>query len=269
MTTDEERDKQLLEQKEEGAIHRDDAFEEPVEPNEADVRVAPGHFDPRKRASKRTVSRDERRRRSAGRKTRRRTLFGIGGGAIALMLIAGLVVPSLGGMGTVYNPAANDGSNQPPPEQVGTDVPIMAGEVIALDAAHEPYTTLPPTSGPRYEEPAPWGISSTQLAEEAVVRNLEHGAVAINHNVTDPAVVLVLREFIEEQQNYPACIVAQPHGSVPAGQVVLTAWGVTETYEPDDRVGMQRFIGTHSNVGPLFVDATCGAEVAAAQTGAP
>ena len=84
-----------------------------------------------------------RRRRSVARKARRRLLLGIGGGAIALALILGLIIPSIGNIATPTSDGANTG-NLP---SVGTQTGVQDGGVIEPGAEHEPYATLPPTSG--------------------------------------------------------------------------------------------------------------------------
>ena len=118
-------------------------------PGAAGGRRAPG-------PSKQTMARDERRHRSEAKKARKRLLYGIGGGLIALALIAGLVAPSIPSLGP--NPDASVQGSSP---SIGTPLPIQAAAVIEDGSLHEKYESLPPTSGPRYSAGVEWGIYET------------------------------------------------------------------------------------------------------------
>ena len=128
-----------------------------------------------------------------------------------------------------------------------------------MEEAHEPYSTSPPTSGPRYALSVVWGVYDQQIPDEAVVRNLEEGGIVIHHNLTDETASADLQAFVESQAGYPGCFLMQPNTSVAEGTVTLTAWEWLETYPSVDEVGMQAFIADHRNDAPLFVSNTCGA----------
>jgi hypothetical protein len=211
--------------------------------------------------SRRTVSREDRRRRSASRKTRRRTLYGLGGGSIALMLIAGLFLPNvgLGNTGTTDNGSGSVTSQGDLPS-VGTPFAIQAASVIEAGAAHAAYSSNPPTSGPRYEEGIEWGVHAESQADEAVVRNLEQGGVVVNYNLTDQVQIDDLTSYLESQPGYPGCFIMQPYESVAAGSVTLTSWGWSESYTGVDQLSMEAFVEDHRNDGPLFLGNTCGAD---------
>ena len=228
------------------------APEEAEDAAEAEPRVRP-EPRPERQASRRTVARDERRRRSARKGSRRRWLIGIGGGTIAFMLIAGLFLPSV-------NFGSTTSTDQPDDAPLsGTEVPVQPGDIIEPDAAHEGYSTLPPTSGPRYAEPAPWGVHDTQIADETVVRNLEVGAVVFNYNLESEAEVTDLRQLVEALPGYPGCYVVHPYADVPAGSVTLTAWGWSQQVASVDRFLLQTFADDHVNNGPQFLGLSCGA----------
>jgi hypothetical protein len=215
---------------------------------------------PEKGPSRRTIIREDRRRRSAARRTRKRTFYGLGGGAIALMLIAGLFLPSTG-LGSGTNSSNGDSATaQGDLPSVGTAFPIQAASVITTGAAHEAYTSNPPTSGPRWEDAVEWGVYDEPQADEAVVRNLEQGGVVVNYNLIDQAQIVDLTSYLEAQPGYPGCFVLQPYESINAGTVTLTSWGWSESYTGVDRLSMQPFVDDHLNDGPLFLGNTCGAE---------
>lgn len=220
-----------------------------------DDRIATSRSRARARPpSKRTISREDRRRRSEAKKSRKRRFYMAGGGAIALALIAGLVLPSVGGGGVAREPAAN------PVEaavSVGTPVEIQTGDLVD-DGTEITYSTYPPTSGPRLAQGAEWGLHATQLPDEAIVRNLEQGAVIFNHNLTDAADLETLNSYVEGLPGYPGCYVVHAYAQVPQGSVTLTSWGWTETVKPSNRDAMESFVAQHRNKGPSFLDSTCG-----------
>ena len=204
-----------------------------------------------------TLAREDRRRRSQSRLTRRRLFYGVGGGVIALALITGLVLPSVGHLGFGGSTAANPVQTVP---DAGTEIPVQEGTVITVGAEHAAYSTSPPTSGPRYAEAVEWGVYDEQIADETVVRNLEQGAVVFNYSLSDEEAVANLQEFVEALPGYPGCYVMQPHAAVTDGSVTVTSWGWTESYTGIDRFGMQQFVASHRNDAPRFVGATCGAD---------
>jgi hypothetical protein len=204
--------------------------------------------------SKQTVARDERRRRSEAKKARKKLWYGIGGGLIALALIAGLVAPSIPNRGP-----SSDVSVQGSSPSIGTPLPIQAAAVIEDGSLHEKYESLPPTSGPRYSAGVEWGIYETEQPAESLVRNLEEGGLVLHHNISDPVQLDDLRTFIEAQPGYPGCFVLQPYDLQP-GTVAITSWGWIDTYDIVDRAAMAEFVADHRNSGPLFMGNTCGAD---------
>src|SRR5581483_2784265 len=58
-------------------------------------------------------------------------------------------------------------------------------EHIARNAAHVAYNSIPPTSGPHYNDagaPTPWGIYQDPIQNEVQVHNLEHGGIVIQYS---------------------------------------------------------------------------------------
>ncbi len=220
----------------------------------APSRAPSTRIEPRK-PSRRTVAREQRRRRSESKRSRRRRFYMIGGSAIALALIAGLVLPSVGGLGV---PAATD---RPPVEDrgplTGTEIDIQPGSLIE-PGTEITYTTTPPTSGPRLESAAAWGVHGEQVPDEIIVRNLEQGAVVFNHGLAEESALADLQSFVEGLEGYPGCYIVQPYPGVPDGSVTLTSWGWTHTAELSDKTAMDEFVIDHRNQAPLFLDNNCG-----------
>jgi hypothetical protein len=212
-------------------------------------------YDPDKGPSRRTVVRDDRRLRSQRKKARRRLFLGLGGGAIALALIIGLVLPSVGflGSGGSQTGAANDGTvatgtaaGQSSLPSVGTQIDIAPGEGLI------------PTTGPSGAEALAWGVYETRQPDTRLVGNLEQGGIVLSYNLSDDTAVDELSEFVHGLPGYPACYVLQPHALVTEGSVTLSSWGWIENYSGVDRSGMESFIVDHRNNGDLFLDSICG-----------
>jgi hypothetical protein len=206
--------------------------------------------------SRRTIIRENRRRRSSARKSRKRTIYGVLGGIVAGALILGITLPSFSHLLT----PTQDGDTEGDAATVGTPIATQASSVLADGETYDSYPSVPPTSGPSYAAGVEWGAYEEQQANEAVVRNLEQGAIVANYNLTDEAQIVDLTAYLESQPGYPGCYVLQPHTGVAAGQVTLTSWGWMESFTGVDRPGMQEFVIDHRNDAPLFQGPTCGAD---------
>ncbi|MEX2599005.1 MAG: DUF3105 domain-containing protein, partial [Dehalococcoidia bacterium] len=203
--------------------------------------------------SRSAIAREERRRRSEARRRRRRIIYTVLGGSLAALLIAGLVLPEL--IANLVSPPALQED-----ETAGTPAQIQEGDIIEPGAEHAGYSTTPATSGPRYAEPLPWGVYDEPQPEEAIVRNLEMGGIAFNHNLADPQAIDELAAFVQELPDFPGCYVMAPHEGVPEGEVVLTAWGWFQEFQGVDTTEKGLFVGAHRNDGPEFHGSACGYE---------
>jgi len=208
-----------------------------------------------KQASRSTVARQERRIRSEAKKARKRRIYTAGGSLIALALIAGLVLPSIGGGIST----ASETSDQVVKNLTGEKIEIQPGEIIT-DASVVQYATTPPTSGPRLAQLAEWGFHSEQVNDGIIVRNLEYGGVVFNHGLQGNA-VQELKAFVEGLPGYPGCYLVNPYPGIQDGQVVMTAWGWTHEVKADNTNEMDQFAKDHRNKGPLYINNACEADV--------
>lgn len=200
--------------------------------------------------SKRTVAREARRRRSESKRTRRRRFYLAGGSIIALALIAGLVLPSVGPLGL-------PDSAPPPSEQRA-----LAGAEVDIP----PGGDAPPTTGAGAAEGASWGIHTERVPDEVIVRNLEEGSIVFNHNLADEADAASLEGFVESLPGYPNCYVIHPYPGLADGGVTLTAWGWADAVDLEDTAAMEAFAADHRNQGPRFIE-ECGASGSVVSSG--
>lgn len=220
----------------------------------------------RRQGSRRSLSRQDRRTRSKRRKGKRSLFFTIAGGTIALLLIVSFIIPSLP---FFSNPRAAD-TTVAPTQGTGADVGTFVAETLSSDhiplgSTRPAYNNVPPTSGPHFDIPAPWGIYNTQLADETTVHNLEHGGVNIHHNLTDPALITQLEDLISRQITFPGCFVLQPYDRIPEGTVALTSWQWVQQFDGLQTMDIQAFIDAHINRAPENFGADCGLAAQMAQ----
>ena len=120
---------------------------------------------------------------------------------------------------------------------------------IANDATFDGYNSVPPTSGPHWVAPAPWGISTSPVPNERQVHNLEHGGVMIQYNIQDQGLINQLRRFTQGQPNFPCFLILAPYPDMTS-TIAVTAWGVRDTMDAYDEERLQDFINAHREKGP-------------------
>ena len=117
----------------------------------------------------------------------------------------------------------------------GQSVQLLARTHIDVGAAHEPYNSDPPTSGPHYAQPATGGFYDAALPDETLVHNLEHGYVVIWYKCSSPddAQCQALKAQIKDVMNRAGPVVittgvkkliAVPRPKMDA-VIALTSWG--------------------------------------------
>ena len=202
----------------------------------------------RKQGLRRNV-REERRQRAQNRKTRRNIFIGGGTGAVAFVLIAAFILPSLLQFGGLRGAT--------PEESVGEFHRSTGDQHVAVGTTPR-YSTTPPTSGSHYDTPAPWGVHEEMILDQQAVHNMEHGGIVINYNLTDPQEVTALRTFVEGHAGYPGCLLMRPYPEIVEGTIALTAWEWLQEFQSVETAGMQEFIDAHINRGPENLGAGCG-----------
>ncbi len=82
------------------------------------------------------------------------------------------------------------------------------------------YNSYPPSSGPHFQTPAPWGIYEEPINQKILVHNLEHGGIIIQYGDVGSDAVGKLRSFYQDDPNG---LVVAPNAKV-GKNFVLTAW---------------------------------------------
>lgn len=126
------------------------------------------------------------------------------------------------------------------------ELDIQPADHIEVGAAHDPYNSNPPTSGPHYNQsglgPVPAGFydDATEAPPEGVVHNLEHGMIVIYYNPDAPAAVIADVEHAVDDERIAT--VATPWSQIEGdANVVFTAWGVMQECEQVSRSVLNDF----------------------------
>jgi hypothetical protein len=82
------------------------------------------------------------------------------------------------------------------------------------------YNSFPPSSGPHYQSPAPWGIYEESIKQTILVHNLEHGGIVIQYGDVGADAIGKLRSFYQDDPNG---LVVAPNSKL-GKKFALTAW---------------------------------------------
>lgn len=134
--------------------------------------------------------------------------------------------------------------------ELGTAYEDQGQQHIPDGASHPAYNSNPPTSGWHYERPAPWGIYETELLDEQLVHNLEHGGIWISHKAfISREDIDALRALGREYSSKVIVTVREEN----AAQIAVAAWGRFMELESFDRDLIVQFIERYKNQGPEFI----------------
>jgi uncharacterized protein DUF3105 len=136
-----------------------------------------------------------------------------------------------------------------PPATFGRQVPDQGREHIAQGQAHLPYNTTPPTSGPHYVDPAPWGIYTQSIADETQVHNLEHGGIMIQYWCPDGCPDLV-SQLTTVASRYKSKVILAPYSKPMPNRIALTSWTWIDTFDNFDEARITQFIAQHKDHAP-------------------
>ena len=87
--------------------------------------------------------------------------------------------------------------------------------------ANVDYNSFPPSSGPHYAQPAPWGIYPDSIKQTILVHNLEHGGIVIQYGTG------VGKDDVQKIQSFyqddPYGLVVAPYAKL-GNKIAATAW---------------------------------------------
>ncbi len=191
---------------------------------------------------------------------------------VALFFIVTVIVPAIAPGGE--QPVSDD--NDTPTD--GTPSSTVPGEQFfpSTGFEHVPagqlvtYRNEPPISGqhwngpvptsvgfaPVTSAPAPWDIYDQPIRDEILVHNMEHGGIVIHYRTTTaPSVVDELKEFVQQQPNFPAGYILAPRNILPT-TISLSAWEWRLDINQFNEQIMSSFISAHYDEGRETIDGT-------------
>lgn len=169
-------------------------------------------------------------RAAAQRRRRARSLRNFG-------ILAIIAVVVLGGIAAfIYNEANKPGqaiAQQP------------SNHLTSETSPHAAYVSDPPTSGPHVSNTAPWGVSTTAVAKELVVHNLEEGGVILNYRPDLDKASIDRLAAIARTYDTDVLMVPYPGLSDP---IVLTTWGRIDRLKSLDEARVRRFVDAYKGI---------------------
>jgi uncharacterized protein DUF3105 len=118
--------------------------------------------------------------------------------------------------------------------------PGLAPKHLSNPDATVTYNSFPPSSGPHYQQPAPWGIYEDPVKQTILVHNLEHGGIIVQYGNMGAGTVKDIQSFYQDD---PYGLVVAPY-SRPGKKIAFTAWN-----EPAYTRGDTDFKGVDSGNG--------------------
>ena len=128
---------------------------------------------------------------------------------------------------------------------------------IPGDQSFTKYSTTPPTSGPHWSlrspsAPAPCEIYDTEIRDERIVHNMEHGHIVVNHNLQDPQQVADLEQAVRDISTWRLWLIVRPYSKIEPGEVAIASWGWLQRFQGVDAQGIRDFYDAHRGQGPEF-----------------
>ena len=152
------------------------------------------------------------------------------------------------------------GNNQPPKPAVallGDKHPDQGQKHLQPGEQHDPYNSDLPSSGPHNPAPAPWGSKDSELPDETLVHNLEHGGIVIAYKPDLPADDLKQLKGLFAQlppssqfNEVKAVLVPRAGNTHP---IQLAAWTYTLNLDQFDAAKIKQFYEGHLDKGPELV----------------
>jgi len=139
-----------------------------------------------------------------------------------LLAFAGLGVILLGGVLALLAFGGNDGGSAAINSEFCQEesFPGLAPRHLSSPNANVTYNSFPPSSGPHYQQPAPWGIYEDPVKQTILVHNLEHGGIIVQYGDVAEDTVKDIQSFY---QGDPYGLVVAPYPKL-GKKIALTAW---------------------------------------------
>ncbi len=117
--------------------------------------------------------------------------------------------------------------------------------VVPAGSLHDPYLTIPPTSGARAETAPPPGVYTTEIANLDQVAALAEGTVLVQYSCAPAATICAqmieqLEGIVDQASDYP--VILAPYRAAATAHIHLTAWGARLRMNEVDAELVREFI---------------------------
>ena len=139
-----------------------------------------------------------------------------------VLAFAGLGVILLGGILALVAFSGGDGSSAAINSKNCTEesFPGLAPKHLSNPDETVRYNSFPPSSGPHYQQPAPWGIYEDPIKQTILVHNLEHGGIVVQYGDVSEETLKDIQAFYQDD---PYGVVVSPYKRL-GKKIALTAW---------------------------------------------
>lgn len=129
-----------------------------------------------------------------------------------------------------------------PPGNRPDTVPAV---VVPAGSLHDPYLTVPPTSGARAETAPQPGVYTAEIANLEQVAALAEGTVLVQYSCAPAAAICAqmigqLEEIVDQTSGYP--VILAPYPAAATAHIHLTAWGALLRLNEVDAELVREFI---------------------------
>ena len=129
-----------------------------------------------------------------------------------------------------------------PPGNRPDTVPAV---VVPAGSLHDPYLTVPPTSGARAETAPQPGVYTAEIANLEQVAALAEGTVLVQYSCAPTAAICAqmvaqLEEIVDQTSDYP--VILAPYRAAATAHIHLTAWGALLRMNQVDAELVREFI---------------------------
>ncbi len=131
-------------------------------------------------------------------------------------------------------------------QAVGEEVNNLGQKHIKPDDSHDTYNSNPPTSGAHLFDPAPWGVYQTELQDEKLVHNLEHGGIWISYKDVDAEIKTKLETIGKAN---PGSVIVTPRAKND-NKIAVAAWTRLMKLDSFDEAKILEFIKANKNKSP-------------------
>lgn len=163
-------------------------------------------------------------------------------GAIALVVLGVGIVLAISDQKTSKLETSGDSSA----EQLGQSFENLGRDHIQPQQPHNPYNSNPPTSGPHLAQPADWGVYQSELPDEQLVHNLEHGGIWISYKDIDPDTKAKLEAIGKAN---PGSVIITPRADNDS-PIAIASWTRLEKLQSYDEAKILEFIKANKNKSP-------------------